>query len=389
VAVIDARTVTISVTEPDVSFLATLTLGFVAPVCPGGGAYVDAKQPAPPCGAGPFRLGSVDERRVLLERFEGYYLPGRPYLDAIEWHLGVPATAQRYRFERGELDFLTELTGIDAFRYASDPRWRERLTWATSATTNFIFLNTRKEPFDNPHLRRAVAHAVDPSVLPQVRANVAPATRVIPPAVPGPPAGAPMRRHDREAALAEMELGGYPYDPVTGRGGYPKEIDYVTIPDTFEQAAAEIFQQQLARVGLRVRLRLVSFATWVTLITDPDAVAMGWRGWTADYPDPSTFFTPILTTSAIGAEGSQNVSFFSNPELDGLMVAARAADDVAERMALFERAEEIVRDEAPLVPVYVTRTLQVLQPRVRGYRPHPVLPLFLRDVWLDPAEAPP
>jgi ABC-type transport system substrate-binding protein len=248
--------------------------------------------------------------------------------------------------------------------------------------TNSIFLNTGMPPFDNRHLRRAVAFAIDGSVLERIRATVGDATRLIPPAVPGPDPSKPMRRHDLHAALGEMELAGYPYDPVSRRGGYPEEIDYLTIPDTFEQAAGEVLQQQLARVGLRIRLRLVSWASGLALTTKPGQVAMGWRGWGADFPDPSNFFEPILVTAAIQPEGSQNVSFFSHPELDRVVAEAHRETDWTRRMQLYQRAEEIVRDEAPLVPFYWSRQLQLHQPRVRGYRPHPVMRLHFRDVWL-------
>src|SRR4030095_10194271 len=99
--------------------------------------------------------------------------------------------------------------------------------------------------------------------------------------VPGPPREPPMRQHDVERALREMELAGYPFDPRTGRGGYPQPIDYITVPDTSEQSSAEIFQQQLARVGIRIRLKLVSWAAWLALVSTRGAAPVGWRGWEA------------------------------------------------------------------------------------------------------------
>ncbi len=379
----DPQTVVVTLTRPDVSFLSIMSLGFAAPVCERSGRFVDPKQPVPPCGAGPFALETVDlEGRIALVRFDDYFEPGKPYLDRVEWLESVPARTQRYRFERGELDMLTELTGVDSFRYGEDAAWEGQRAWVPKPVTSFIFLNTEVAPFDDPHLRRAVYRAVDPSVLSAVRANVTETTRVLPPAVPGPPREEPMRRHDLAAALEHMRLAGYPFDPATGEGGYPHPIDYVTVPDTFEQAAAEVFQQQLARVGLRVRLRLVSWAAWVTLITTPNEVAMGWRGWGADYPDPSTFFGPILTSSAITPEGSQNVSFYANPALDALVEQAAVTTDHEQRMQLFAQAEQIVRHDAPVVPVYVSRALHLWQPRVMGYVPHPIVPLRVRDVWL-------
>ena len=369
--------------EPNASFLSLLALDFAAPVCKSSGRFVDPKAPKPPCGAGPFKLQKLEPgERITLSRFEAYHVKGKPYLDGMLWELAVPPLTQRYRFERGELHFLNELPGIDVFRFSADERWAPHRHWAARPITHSIFLNLSLPPFDNRHMRRAVAFAVDPTVLEKVRATVAATTRLIPPAVPGPPREPPLRRHDIDRALKEMELAGYPYDPLTDSGGWPEPIDYITVPDTFEQAAAEVFQQQLARIGLRVRLKLVAWATLLSTITQPGRAQMGWRGWQADHPAASTFFEPILTSAAIQKSGSQNVSFFKNSELDEVVDQARRQSDHSKRMALWQRAEEIVHEQAPLVPVYTQRSLQVQAPQVRGYKPHPVISLRVKDVWL-------
>ncbi|HZO13212.1 MAG TPA: ABC transporter substrate-binding protein [Polyangiaceae bacterium] len=382
VRAVDARTVEIALSRADATFLSLMTMGFAAPVCASMGAVVDPKAPARPCGAGPFQLEAFEPgERISLRRFPHWLEPGKPFLDGIDWLLGVHPRTQRYRFEARALDMVTELTGVDTARFAADPRWTGYQAWIARPATQGIFLNTEVPPLDNRHMRRAIAFAIDPEVLSMVHPGVAATARVVPPGVPGP-REPPMRVHDRERALEEMKLAGYPFDPESGRGGYPNVIDYVTVPDSFEQSSAEIFQQQLARVGIRIRLKLVSWAAWLSLVSTRGAAPMGWRGWQADYPDPSTFFEPILTTSAIADSGSQNVSFFSNRELDDVVTRARSETDGARRMALYQRAEEIVRDEAPWVPAWVNRTMHVWQPGVRGYRAHPVEPLRLRDVWL-------
>ena len=373
----------IDLAQPDASFLSLLGMGFAAPVCPSSGTFVDAKTPADPCGAGPFMLSEfIRGEHVTVTRFDDYHVEGMPFLDGVQWQLGIPARTQHYRFDSGQLDVITQLHGIDAFRYGTDERWAAYRHWQSRALNHYIFLNTQMPPFDNRHLRRAVSFAVDPRPLEQIRSSVGATTRVLPPSVPGPAADEPMRRHDVQAALREMELAGFAYDPVSGEGGYPDPIDYITMPNTFAQVSAEVFQQQLAAVGIRIRLRLVAFATWLVVISEPGQAAMGWRGWGADYPDPSTFFEPILTSSAIQPRGTQNVSFFSHAEFDDVVSRARTEADVPKRMALYQRAEEIVRDEAPLVPVYGARSLQLHQPHVRGYQPHPVIPQRYRSVWL-------
>lgn len=376
----------IELSTPDASFLARLTLGFAAPVCPSSGTRVDSAAPPPPCGAGPFRLERFDpEDRAVFRRFEDYHRPGRPYLDGIDWALNVPPRAQRYKLEDGDLDFTRELTAADGELFRASPAWRSHGQWVARQAINAIFLNTRLPPFDDVDVRRAVALAVDPSVLEKVRPDVSAIDRVLPPSIPGPSRETAMRRHDRQGALEAMRRAGYPYDPSTGEGGYPEVIDYLTVGDSFEQHAAEIYQQQLAAVGIRLRLRLVSFATYLAEASTPGRTRMGWLGWQADYPDPSTFFERTLTSGGIGESVSQNWAFFENAELDRVIARAAVEADAAARMALYHRAEEIVRDEAPWVPTHVSRVFELWQPRVRGYRPHPIIGPRFADVWLADA----
>jgi ABC-type transport system substrate-binding protein len=192
-----------------------------------------------------------------------------------------------------------------------------------------------------------------------------------------------MRTHDESRALAEMASAGYPFEPKSGQGGYPREIDYLTLPDTFEQQSAEVYQQQLARIGIRIRLRLATYATYLAEVSRRRTTTMGWCGWSADFPDPSNFFEPNLASSAIADQHAQNFAFFANPALDAILARAHAERVHERRMADYAEAEAIVRDEAPWAPTYVSRSFEVWQPYVRGYAPHPIVPERLNDVWLD------
>jgi ABC-type dipeptide/oligopeptide/nickel transport system permease subunit/ABC-type transport system substrate-binding protein len=380
------RTVVITLREPDATFLPLMTLAFMAPVCSSSGAFADAKSPAHPCGAGPFRVATWEpDRSIRLARHEAYYKPGRPYLDGVEWLLNVRWSTQRYKFEDGELDYTRELTGADAALYRAHPAWRERARWSVKQATYALFLNTEMPPFHDRAMRRAVAHAVDPSVLDTINPILAPTDRVLPASIPGPDRSTPMRRFDPAAALEELSRAGYAYDPKTREGGYPRAIDLVTTPGGLEQQVAEVFQQQLAAVGIRVRLRLVSFPTYLAEISRRRTTTMGTTGWNADFPDASNFFEPTLSSRAIQDEGSQNYAFFSNAELDKVLAEARAEQDRDRRFALYAKAEAIVRDEAPWVPSYGVRTFELWQPYMQGYAPHPIIAQRFSDTWLDPA----
>jgi ABC-type dipeptide/oligopeptide/nickel transport system permease subunit/ABC-type transport system substrate-binding protein len=389
VRVLGDRLLAIDLASPDAAFLAKLTMGFAAPVCPSMGPSASLRSKILPCGAGPFQIASWEpDKGARLVRHEGYYAAGRPYLDAVEWSINVPYTSLRYKFERGELDYVTDLAGADRDLFIASPAWAKLCRWIVKPQTNAVFLNTELAPFDSREVRRAVAFALDPSAAARMRSDVLDADRVIPPSIPGPPRDEPMRRHDLDAALAAMARAGYPYDPATGKGGWPAPIEYITIGDTGDQQYAEIWQQQLARIGLRLRLRLFTNATFPSEAGRRRTAAMGRAGWQADYPDPGNFFEPILTTRTIQEDGSENVSFFSNAELDRVVDAAHGERDPTRRNALYLRAEKIVRDEAPWIPTHGTRGYELWQPYVRGYEPNPVVHQQFAGIWIDRGDEP-
>lgn len=378
------RSLRIELSEPDATMLPLLTLAFAAPVCASMGDLADPARPAAPCGAGPFRWKAVaSDGTVVLERHEGYFDAPKPYLDAIELTPGVRASTQRYRLERGELDHVRELSSSDAARFAADSRWATTSRWVPRKSVHGVFMNTEMPPFNDRAFRRAVSFALDPRQLERVRPDLAATDRMIPPGVARPSHEHPLRVVDQGRALAEMARAGYPFDPETGRGGYPERIEILAVPDSFDQAAAEIYQAQLARIGVRLDLRLVSFATYLAEVSSRRAARMGVAGWSADYPDPATFFDPVLSSETIRDRGSQNYAFFANAELDALLDRARVEPDRDARLALFGRAEEIVAAEAPWVPLYTQRILEVWQPRLRGYVPHPIIAARFTDAWLD------
>src|SRR5262249_6213869 len=141
--------------------------------------------------------------------------------------------------------------------------------------------------------------------------------------------------HDPAAALEHMRRAGYPFDPATGRGGYPGVVRYEAPSDGFGMTAGEIIMQQLAAIGIRLELKLVSWPTFLAETEKPGRVQMGYAGWSMDFPDPSDFFEPILSSEAIQDEGSQNAAFFSNTEFDDLLRYAHRELDPTKRLTMY------------------------------------------------------
>jgi ABC-type transport system substrate-binding protein len=377
----DGRLVGFELAAPDSTFVAKLSLSNVVPVCegvppPGVAKVTDL------CGAGPFKIASFDpDSGIALERHDRYFEPGLPYLARLELSFNVRPQAARYRFERGELDLLREVTSSDASLFRADARWSDRVLSIERFRVSAIYLDTRRPPFDDVHLRRAVSFAVDPSVLSLVRPEVRELRTVIPAGVPGRPGEAGGRRFDRAVALSEMAAAGYPYDPDTGTGGYPHPIDYVTVPNSLEQHAAEVYKEQLAAVGLRVRLHLLTFSAYLTHIRSPARSPMGWAAWQADYADPTTFFDPNLVAS--DGPGSHNYSGFASAELRAAVTGAALERERGPRAALFAEAERIVAEAAPWVPTIQPQNVEVVQPWVHGYVPDPLRLADFTRVYLS------
>lgn len=386
--VVDGRyALHIELADPDATFLAVMTLPFLAPVCRSAGtAYA---RDWTPCGTGPFKLVAWEQGlRVRLTRHQGYFRPGLPYLDGVDWALLMPSLTQRFKFETGEIDTMREFRMSDLVRYVHDPRWAPYGQWEYAKGTLGVFMNTQMAPFDNAELRRAVAAAIDWDEVAKLReGSVVPTHQMIPPAVAGYDPSFRGQVHDVAAALEHMRNAGYPYDPATGRGGLPGVVRYVGNADGFDSAAAQVIQQQLARIGVRIEIQIMSWPRFLAMTARRGTAQMGYGGWSLDYPDASDFFEPILSSDSIQDEETQNYSFYSNPELDALLKRAHRELDPKARGAMYRRAEEIVRDDAPWAVGYGYRYYELVQPYVHDYVVDRTHTQNVRFVWLDRREA--
>jgi ABC-type transport system substrate-binding protein len=182
-----------------------------------------------------------------------------------------------------------------------------------------------------------------------------------------------------------MRKAGYPYDPVTGTGGWPAPIEYLAYDPGFDVMTAQLLQQDLARIGLRLRLKLVSYGAFLTLQEREGSSAMSEGNWMLDYPDASSIFEPLFTSGAIAPEGRFNTAFYSNPRFDERVARAHTEVDATVRRALYREANAILCDEAPWAFTLGKHDFIVHQPYLHGFRPHPVWPLDVSGVWLDRA----
>jgi ABC-type transport system substrate-binding protein len=379
----------IDLREPDATFLPALTLYFLAPVCRSAGFKYTPEWNNQACGTGPFRLEQWQpSRQIDLVRHQGYFQAGKPYLDRVRFYMLMPALTQRFKFEEGDLDHIRDFSFTDSLGYRRDPRWRRFGQWEPAKTVISTFMNTQMKPFDDVEFRRAFAAGIDWSQVALLRPEeLVPTTQMLPPSVPGYDPSFPGQKYDPAAALVHMKNAGYPYDPATGKGGYPYPLRYVANADSLpSDFLGPLIAQQLARIGIRLEMRSVSWPTFLAETGQPKTAALGYGGWVMDFPDPSDFFEPTLSTEAIQGEETRNVAFYSNPEFDRLLKEAHSELDPARRTAFYQRCEEIVRDDAPWAIGLNQRFYELVQPYVHGYVVDKTHTRDVRGVWLDEEE---
>ena len=372
IRVLDPLTISFTLTEPDQTFLNVMAMPFAYPVPREHVEALEAEDRnlvgAHPVGTGPFRF-TAWERGVQLEfaRFEEYFEADRPNPDRMIFLENLTGEAVVGRFRNGDLDVVGGLPAVHYLFFRDSPAWKPYLSEYPGVTIFGLAMNCQMAPFDDVHVRRAVAFAIDREALRRyAQGRSIPAGQVLPPAIEGYDPDLPtLQRYDPERAREELRLAGYP-------DGLPESVEVWIGESEGALRVAQLWQQDLAAIGIRIELKQVAFAAYLEATGKPNTVAAFRTGWNMDFPDPSNFLDILFNTRSIHPQNSENRSFYSNPDLDRILDAARAEVDRERRLDLYREANEIVAGDAPWAFLSTPVNVEVWQPYVKGYAPHPI-----------------
>jgi len=333
-----------------------------------------------PVGTGAFRFVSWRrDDQVVLERFPGHFRGPAP-LERVVFRI-IPAEITRFNeYRAGQLD-LTDIPTGQCRSVQADPQLRgEAAVWPTLGTHGLRF-NVEKPPFSDARLRRALAHAIDPTIVVErlLEGCVHPARGILPPALPGYSPAIRRPPLDRERAKRLLAEAGYP----GGRGLGPIAFNFNT--GDLNQRIAEVLQAQLREIGVALELRRLDWAAHIKVVDDGSAVFFR-QGWIADYPDPENFLTVLFHSRNIGAAG--NTSRYRNPAVDRLLDEADAMTSGPARFGRYHQAEQTIVDDAAWISLYHYSSRALVKRHVKGLErsalssaPEFLVPL--RKVWLD------
>jgi peptide/nickel transport system substrate-binding protein len=301
-------------------------------------------------GSGPFRLVEFKAgQRIVMERFDKFFLPGKPYLDKVVVNLSPDASSLMLGLERGDIQMLpfvsvpTDLRRLkDNAKLTLTPKGYEGI-----GPLNWLAFNLERKPLNDVKVRKAIAHAVDKNFITKALMGgfAVPADGPIVPTSPFAVTDVVRYPLDLKKAAALLDEAGY--KPGANGERFKLTIDYLPGADDQQKTVAEYVRGQLKKIGIAVDVRAsADFPAWAKRIAAHDFdmtmdLVFNWG-------DPiigvhrtylSTNIRPIIWT---------NTQSYRNPQVDELLNTAGGVLDPTKRKAYYATFQKIVTDELPI-----------------------------------------
>lgn len=305
-----------------------------------------------PVGSGPYRLTEYKQGEFYtLEKFDKFFIPGRPKLDKIVVKLVSDSNAAVVSLERGDINllpFVSNTRDIDRIEKMANVTITDK-GFAGVGPINWLAFNTRKKPLDDVRVRQAIAYAANREFIVSKLMNGKP-KMAISPIAPGSPLLAPdveMYKLDLAKSAKLLDDAGYPKAADGSRMNLT--IDFIPGDEEQQRNVAEYLRSQLKRAGINLEVRAApDFPTWAQRIAnyDFDLTMDNVFNW----GDPvigvnRTYLSSNIRKGIIWSNTQQ----YSNPKVDELLAAGAEEKSPEKRKAIYaEFQKQVVND----VPIY-------------------------------------
>ena len=338
-------------------------------------------------GTGPFRsVRRVENEVWVMEKNPNYWNKGLPYLDGIEFYHALPFSSDLgSAILSGRVDYIRITDPVTARKAKATPGLST--TAFNQSVIQGTWVNTKRKPFDDPRVRRALHLAFDRPALIDVVKDVT-----------------PMRVGGfiypfSEFATSPEELGkriGYQTDTsaalkearallaAAGHADGLKGLDFLVRDVASFKLWAQAIQAMLQEgINVQCNLRTVVESVWFDDTANGHYdLAIG--AIVSTLLDPSDYFNAWYRTG-----GPQNYSFWDNPKFNALVDQIDLEIDPAKRLALVRQAEAIMEEDPPVLPVAWEQINDVWYNYVKGHNPYDYFGIYdvVREdtFWLDKA----
>ncbi|NBD30261.1 MAG: ABC transporter substrate-binding protein [Alphaproteobacteria bacterium] len=377
VEALDDTTVEFTLNAPYAPFLSNLAYPTGLMVSPTSVETHGAEVGRNPAGTGPFKFVEWRSNEAVVVEANPDHWDGAPGLEAVVFRPITDANTRTAEMLAGGIDLMVEVPPVALSEFQGDA-----FTVHEQAGPHvwFLILNAKEGPFADVRVRQAANYAVNKEAIVN---DVLEGTAEVA-AGPTPPAFSWAYNEDLEP---------YPYDPDRARellaeaGAEGAELTfYVTeggsgMLDPVAMGTA--IQADLEAVGFDVTIETYEWNTFLGEVNPglEGKADMAEMAWMTNDPDTLPFLA--LRTDAWPDQGGFNSGYYSNPEVDELLEAARVETDPEERARLYREMQTIVQEDAPWVFVANWKQNAVTNDRVDGFSLQPSFFLLLDDVTKD------
>lgn len=372
VEVVDDLTLRIRLSEPQSTFLMRLAMGPASVVDPddierGEDWWTD------PNGSGPFVIDDFDIDSGMTLKPSGTFYDGKPDLKEVQVLLGTNAFQPLNLYQNGAVDLAP--VPIDSIDRALDPTSDLYPDLRQTDLLSVLYMALRSDvaPLDDPNIRKALILGFPREKVANVSFNgyVADALGFIPDGMLGQDSW-PVEGWDYDLEAARQAIADSSY--VSAENVPPITI-YSNGPPNSLLSFKEVIERDL---GLQIDLVNVEWGEYISSLPRQTYPAYSIY-WGADFPDPES-----LLLTLFGSGQADNYVGYSNPEFDRLLSDAASERDPDKRAALYAQANQLLMDDAVVLPFFYDRSYMVVRPWVQGLHVTPLGIMYLDRITVEP-----
>lgn len=311
-----------------------------------------------PIGTGPYVVSSYTSQGAKLTRNPGYW-GQKPLVEKVDFPIISDDNARRLALRAGSIDAgsVTDLKTLGSWRKVPGAT----AYTAPSSRSDFLGFDVTKAPFNDVHVRRAIAYATNKAGIAKAGFdnNVSTLDGMVPDYelsdIAGKEkakkflAGLPRYSFDVERAKAEMAQSAHPE-------GFSTTVLYIeTTP--WMRLAGQVLQQDLKPLGITVDLKAVTLNQWFTQFFRGKLQGMSIATHlNAQVNDPAG-----LLTYLVGTDGRYNFSHWSTDEVNRARSVILSSAPPSERWAAAQTILSAIADQVPYVPLFTEPVPLVLR----------------------------
>ncbi|MFH1135095.1 MAG: ABC transporter substrate-binding protein [Pseudomonadota bacterium] len=378
---VDKYTVVFHLKRVEAPFLANLAMDFADIISPAAFLNNPKEFLRNPVGTGPFKFVKwVKDDRIILEKFADYWdKKGGPYLDKVVFR-AIPENSVRFlELKSGEISICEFPNPADIPMARQDPNLQ--VISQPGMNIGYLGFNHTKPLWQNVHLRRAVAHAINyQAIVDNIYQGMGEtAKNPIPPTMWGWNDQVPGFAYNEELAKKELAAAGYP----EGKGLPEITLWSMPVPRPYNPEGLKVgiaMIGDLAKIGIQARIVSFDWGTYLKRQREqPAEMDLFQLGWTGDNGDPDNFLAVLFDGLASPAIRTQ----WKNEAYHKLMLEGKQTIDQAKRAEIYKQAQQLIFDDVAVISVAHSTVISPQLKKVRNFKLHPTASIYLKDVWLE------